>query len=167
MIRLILPIFAITLSMLFSACEEPVENSRINYFVSATEADNVDRMEFGFQFARARQTLDGEEAIRSVYVDSKPLVLYADGSNNAIYLGNSDIEKSLITGYDLEFSDGIIYFKDGSSSSLEVEGMAFAETFLKAQEGGVYSILFEIDTEASLNQTMDVLNPMVSVIIEE
>ncbi|MCB0707277.1 MAG: hypothetical protein KDC34_18295 [Saprospiraceae bacterium] len=157
MFRLPLLLLFAGIALVQTSCEEPLVNTRINYYMTITDSDTYNHLEFDFLNTRAYQSIDGEAAIRSVYLDPQALNLRTNGSQVPVFLGYSDIEKSLITGYDFALSNASIEV-NGERVDLdgpELTGKTKAETFIKVYEGDFLSVLFVIDVDNSITQVIN------------
>ena len=137
------------------SCSTPENHSTIEYFITADESIDIESLNLTFDYTRAYQESDdaGNEAIRTVYLDSQELWLTADGLQEPIFLGSSEIESGKVHGFNFSFSSVSIV---KNANTLEAVSKSYdesnkVENSFSLTPGETKKITFVIRTDESLS----------------
>jgi hypothetical protein len=145
--------FLIVAAGLAPACHKPEPKPEIDYFITVTESDQYDLLILGYAWSSAYiETIDGN-AKRSIYLPVQEVLLRVDGTQEPVFLGASEIEAGLLTGFQLYFSSFQVE-ADGLRRSL-LRGAAHEETAEVAYERHLsrdkpIRITYVVDVDASI-----------------
>lgn len=153
----------------FTACD-PIDmdmNADVEYYIEFSKTDVLDQLELNFSGARAHQTtLDGQEALRTVYLSNEPITIDFNQGLTSIALGVSDIEAGSVSAYDLLW-DKLSASLNGEPLNISYDNLSTHEIELRFAAGEDRRITFKVDLESSLEKRSDgsyLFTPVIEIV---